>query len=269
MSIIGKRIKILNSDFTDIAIEGILPTPTLIASLSSSSINVGETSTLTISSNSDGEVTVIGDSNFVTITGTGNTRTITGIAGSPLGVPVTLTINQAATQSYTSASTTVIITVTGAAPEYTITSNVANGTYTGDTTITQHATASVTISANSDYLLPSSIAVLGATYTYDMSTGIISLSNPTGNVTITATCIDLDTIALKNKSYRDIFITAPTGAGKSMIFQLPSIYLAQKYKNNENNRTSRSRETFVYQGSEIAAGKSFHLGIWLAFSNLL
>ena len=31
-------------------------------------------------------------------------------------------------------------------------------------------------------------------------------------------------------SPRDIFITAPTGAGKSMIFQLPSIYLAQKYK---------------------------------------
>ena len=36
--------------------------------------------------------------------------------------------------------------------------------------------------------------------------------------------------AYSGKSYRDIFITAPTGAGKSMIFQLPSIYLAKKYK---------------------------------------
>ena len=29
--------------------------------------------------------------------------------------------------------------------------------------------------------------------------------------------------------YRDIFITAPTGAGKSLIFQIPSVYLAEKY----------------------------------------
>ena len=35
--------------------------------------------------------------------------------------------------------------------------------------------------------------------------------------------------AYSGENYRDIFITAPTGAGKSMIFQLPSIYLAQKY----------------------------------------
>ena len=35
--------------------------------------------------------------------------------------------------------------------------------------------------------------------------------------------------AYSGRNYRDIFITAPTGAGKSMIFQLPSIYLAQKY----------------------------------------
>ena len=35
--------------------------------------------------------------------------------------------------------------------------------------------------------------------------------------------------AYKGERYRDIFITAPTGAGKSMIFQVPSIYLTQKY----------------------------------------
>lgn len=32
------------------------------------------------------------------------------------------------------------------------------------------------------------------------------------------------------KSFRDIFITASTGAGKSVMFQIPAVYLAQKYK---------------------------------------
>lgn len=36
--------------------------------------------------------------------------------------------------------------------------------------------------------------------------------------------------AYNGEVYRDIFITAPTGAGKSLIFQIPSIYLAQKYQ---------------------------------------
>lgn len=35
--------------------------------------------------------------------------------------------------------------------------------------------------------------------------------------------------AQKNEKFKDTFLTAPTGSGKSVIFQIPAVYLAEKY----------------------------------------
>lgn len=67
-----------------------------------------------------------------------------------------------------------------------ITVSVTNGTATGDTAIA--GTATVTIVPNEGYILPQSVTVANASYTYDSTTGVISLSNATDTVTISAIC---------------------------------------------------------------------------------
>lgn len=39
--------------------------------------------------------------------------------------------------------------------------------------------------------------------------------------------------AINGESFKDIYITAPTGAGKSVMFQIPAIYLAKKYSEDK------------------------------------
>lgn len=74
--------------------------------------------------------------------------------------------------------------------EYTINTSVINGyVVQGSAThIWTEETASVVVAANSEYYLPDSISVTGAQYNYDNKTGIIALSNATGNVEISVVC---------------------------------------------------------------------------------
>lgn len=73
-------------------------------------------------------------------------------------------------------------------PIYNISVHLNNLVASGDTTITD--TATVTLTAHTGYRVPVEIIVIGADNAYDDYTdplqGVISLSNPTGDVTITA-----------------------------------------------------------------------------------
>ena len=102
----------------------------------------------------------------------------------------------------TSNSGSVVKTVTyNIAQKYSISTNVTNGSKSaGDTEIFKNGSASVTISASSGYKVPANdnylnyITVTNASFTYN--NGVISLSSPTGNVTVSVTCPQLSTFTI-------------------------------------------------------------------------
>ena len=81
----------------------------------------------------------------------------------------------------------------GTASSYTITTTVTNGTYTGGTSIMQNETQTITITADSGYLLPERVTVTGAAFVdYNNRTGVIKVGQPTGNIIITVECIPIE-----------------------------------------------------------------------------
>ena len=82
---------------------------------------------------------------------------------------------------------------------YSITYNLINCTSDSSNPTTIENTASVIITVNRGYKLPSTITVTNATYTYEQSTGMIDLSNPTGDVTITVVATQDDIIVYENQ----------------------------------------------------------------------
>ena len=82
---------------------------------------------------------------------------------------------------------------------YSIAYNLTNCTSDSSNPTTISDTASVIVTANRGYKLPSTITVTNATYTYEQSTGMIDLSDPTGDVTITVVATQDDIIVYENQ----------------------------------------------------------------------
>lgn len=83
--------------------------------------------------------------------------------------------------------------VVAVAKSYAITATVTNGTATGANVIHTGETVALTIAANSGYNLPDTVTVTGASQTWNKETGTLTLSNPTGWVTVEAVCVTVQT----------------------------------------------------------------------------
>jgi prepilin-type N-terminal cleavage/methylation domain-containing protein len=70
--------------------------------------------------------------------------------------------------------------------KYKIITNLTNLTLTGSTFAESDKTTTLTLVPTNGYLLPESITVTGSSYTYDSETGVITLTNPTRDVEISA-----------------------------------------------------------------------------------
>ena len=82
----------------------------------------------------------------------------------------------------------VTVTIVAVQNVFAITKSATNGTWTGPSTISAGGTATLTLAPNTNYKLPTSVTVTGATQSWNASTGKLTLSNPTGAVNVTATC---------------------------------------------------------------------------------
>ena len=203
MSLISKKIIIKGADFSPISIttetfslQSIavtnLPNKTYYA-VGESFNPTGMVVTATLKGNDSGNII---------------TRNVTNYTYNPtvLTVVGTNTITITYTLNGVTKTTTLEVTV-ASLTTYSITTNITNGTSTGDSIIAESGTATVVLSPDSNYKLPSSITVVGASYSYNNLTGSISLSNPTQNVSITATCELVETVSV------ELEIGAFTGSG--------------------------------------------------------
>lgn len=114
------------------------------------------------------------------------------VSGATLGTITFSSDNLSVSVDVTDVTSDVTLTIPSAVvlPTFSITSTVNNGTVTGDTQIDTGGTAEVVIQPNTGFDYPDSITVSNnVTYTYEKTTGVINLSDPTGDITISTSCV--------------------------------------------------------------------------------
>lgn len=93
--------------------------------------------------------------------------------------------------AFTTPNGKVVGTIPGdPATEYDITGNITNGSIVGASKIAEYSSATVTVVAQSGYDIPSEVTVTGVS-SYEYENGVITLNNPSDDVTITGECISL------------------------------------------------------------------------------
>lgn len=113
------------------------------------------------------------------------------------------------------------------ATTYTITPTVTDWFVVSCPTSTDANGTAVLVRANSNAVLPNSITVTGASYTWDASTWAIVLSSVTGNVSITVACVAPRAITYSTTN--TYMLTAPTEVASTATIQFEPDTIAYDY----------------------------------------
>ena len=129
----------------------------------------------------------------------GETATLTATAADGYVLPEAITVTGASYTWDRTAGTLVLSSPTGAVhvtvtaaklqSVYSITVAASGCAVSGASTITEGGTATLTATADSGYSLPDAVTVTGASYSWNSATGMLTLSAPTGAVSVTVTAV--------------------------------------------------------------------------------
>lgn len=141
--------------------------------------------------------------------------------------------------------------VVAVAKSYAITATVTNGTATGANVIHTGETVALTIAANTGYNLPDTVTVTEASQTWNKDTGTLTLSNPTGAVTVSAVC---EAAAKKLEAGTYKWVESPVMP--SVSFDISNISAKYYYltANNTYSTTADPSNYFVINANSISIG---------------